>query len=237
MSSEEIQAEQTQSTDATEPSPALTPETDQEGEVDSESTEAPENDSESDPEPKRQPWFQKRINELTKARHEEKRRADQAEFEAQQLRESRQPDVENDNRVEQEIERRLAERQFNAACNNIYDKGKAEVKEFDRVLSNLQMVGVGQDFLEAVVATDAGHKVLEYLGNDLDEAARIASLRPLQMAREITKIEVKLQSKKPVSKAPPPISPLSTSSSSMPDASNVSAWIAKRNSQLYNAKH
>lgn len=198
------QVEQVESSEATNEQPQETVEETQEEKV------------------KKEPWFQKRIGELTREKYEAKRQAETAAQEASELRErlarhqqgnedATQPD---DVRAlaRQEAERIVADRTFNETCNKVYAAGKAEFPDFDQAVANLQMVGINRDFLELATTSDAGAKLLHHLGTDLDEAARIAALPPVQMARELTKLEFKLSqpaTPKPVSKAPAPVSPIS----------------------------
>lgn len=186
-------------------------------------TEQPLETVEETPEEKakREPWFQKRIGELTREKYEAKRQADTAAQEARELREQLARQQQGDEgeaepvdvqaRVKQEAERIVADRTFNETCNKVYAQGKSEFPDFDTAVQNLQMVGVNRDFLELATTSDAGAKLLHHLGTDLDEAARIAALPPVQMARELTKLEFKLNqapAPKPVSKAPAPITPI-----------------------------
>jgi hypothetical protein len=195
---------------------------------------------------KKEPWFQKRIGELTREKYEGRREAENARLEAQQLREQlarvqqggqAQPNEQvPPTLVQQEARRLIAEQSFNEACNKVYATGKAEFQDFDQAVANLQMVGMNRDFLEFTAASDAGAKLLHHLGKDLDEAARISSLPPVLMARELTRLELKLNQPqtKPVSKAPAPITPIAASGSSSKDPSEMTdAEFAKwRKSQI-----
>jgi hypothetical protein len=201
-------------------------------------------------EPKRTPWFQHRIDELTRARHEERRRADEAQQQAlryqqqlAQLQQGYQPDQqqsqpqgqETDIRTlaQQEAARMVADQRFTDQCNKVYSDGKAAFPDFDQAVANLQMLGVNRDFLELATTSDAGAKLLHHLGTDLDETARLLTLPPVQMARELTRLEIKLgqpAAPKPVSKAPAPISPLGSSASTdVGDPSRMSdaEWYAR----------
>jgi len=172
----------------------------------------------TDPEaPKKEPWFQKRIGELTREKYEARREAETRAEELAQLREqlarqqqgdtTEQPRGDVQTLVQREAERIVAERSFNDACNKVYATGKSEFPDFDKAVANLQLVGVSREFLELTATADAGAKLLHHLGTDLDEAARIASLPPLQMARELTRLEIKLgqTQAKPTSNAPAPL--------------------------------
>lgn len=195
---------------------------------------------------KKEPWFQKRIGELTREKYEAKRAAEQAAQEAQKMREyvaqiqqGHQPEgLDVESYVASKAAEMVAERTFNESCNKVYETGKAEFPDFDQAVSNLQMVGMNREFLEIVSSSDAGHKVLNHLGHDLDEAARISALPPLQMARELTRLEYKLNQPqaKPVSKAPAPIKPIGAGgspSSGLSDDLPIEEWIARRNKQRF----
>jgi len=181
--------------------------------------------------PKKEFWAKKRIDELTREKYEAKREAEQIRAEAQQLREAlqqgqqEQPPGDIESLVQQEAERIVQERSFNDACNRTYEAGKAEFKDFDTVVSNLNMVGVTRDFYDMVSSSDVGAKLLHHLGNDLDEAARISSLHPVKMARELTLLEIKLKQlvpKKDISKAPEPIKPISAAGATSKDPAKMS---------------
>ncbi len=194
---------------------------------------------------KKEPWFQKRIGELTREKYEAKRAAEQAASEAQQLREYIESARQGDEPagdvqalVQQEAAKLIAERSFNESCNKVYEIGKREFPDFDQAVSNLHVVGMNRDFLEIVSSSDAGHKVLHHLGNDLDEAARIAAMPPLQMARELIRLEYKLgqPQPKPVSKAPAPIKPIGTggsTSTGLSDDIPIKEWMRRREKERF----
>lgn len=214
--------------------------TEQAANVEKPSTEAtPEQTQENKPEAndepaKKEPWFQKRIGELTREKYEARREADEARQEAAQIREqiarqqqgepNQQPIGDVQTLVQREAARLVAEKSFNEQCNKVYAQGKTEFPDFDSVVGNLQLVGINRDFLELAATSDAGAKLLHHLGSDLDEASRIASLSPVQMARELTKLEFKLsQGKtKAVSNAPAPITPIAGGKADSKDPSEMS---------------
>lgn len=181
---------------------------------------------------KKEPWFQKRIGELTREKYEARRQAETAAEEARQVREQLQalqrgeqvqPTGDVETLIQKEARRLLAETTFNEACNKVYAAGKTEFPDFDASLANLQMVGTNRELLEFVAASDAGAKLIHHLGKDLDEAARISALSPVLMARELTKLELKLSQPqtKPVSKAPAPITPIAGSGPTSKDPSEM----------------
>ncbi|MGE5650940.1 MAG: hypothetical protein ACM34A_12155 [Bacillota bacterium] len=192
---------------------------------------------------KKEPWFQKRIGELTREKYEAKRAAEEAKQQAEQYRQylaqlqqgeqpPQQPEVDVRTLAQQEAAKMLAEQRFNESCNKVYAAGKTEFPDFDQAVANLQMVGVNRDFLELTTTSDAGAKLLHHLGTDLDEAARILALHPVQMARELTKLEFKLSQPqaKPVSKAPAPIKPIGTggvTESGLSDDLPIDEWMRR----------
>ena len=168
------------------------------------------------PEPEK---IQKRIDQLTREKYEAKRAAETAAQEAAYMRQYIEQQQRNPNApvdanqiqayVYQEAQRLQQETDFNRACNKVYDDGLKNIPGFDSSLQNLQLVGLNKDILDVIVDSDEAAKIINYLGSDLDEAARITSLPPVRMAREITKLEAKLagQTKK-TSNAPDPIKPI-----------------------------
>jgi hypothetical protein len=67
-------------------------------------------------------------------------------------------------------------------------------------------IPVTQEMADLIAESDSGPSILYHLGKNPDIAENIAYLPPVQMAREIGRLEVKLSEKpeKSVSKAPPP---------------------------------
>jgi hypothetical protein len=163
-------------------------------------------------------WVQRRIDQLTREKHEEKRQREALE---QQLRQYQQP-ADNSQQPQQrqmtadeiraEAKRLIQQEKFDDACNKVFDAGKGEFgNEWDSSLRTFQMLGgASPEFLEAVTAMDAGHKVLHHLGQNPEVAERLLSLPPLRMALELARLESTVgQAKpKPVSNAPAPINPI-----------------------------
>jgi hypothetical protein len=215
-----------------------------ESDTDEEETEEPEHEG------KKPTRAEKRIAELTREKYEARNRADQAAKEAQELRATLeymaqvggedqgeqgyyQDPAQIQYLIQQQAIQMQQEQVFNNQCNKVYAEGKKEFANFDEAVGNLQMVGMNREFLDVVSTSDVGHKILNYLGNDLEKAEEIANMHPMQMARELTRLEAKFSSKtKQLSKAPAPIKPLSTTGSSgNVSADNTAAWIAQRNKQ------
>ena len=118
-----------------------------------------------------------------------------------------------DDQIETRVTEKLAAKQFNDDCNATYSKGTKEFPDFNAVLNNFSEIGgLSQklDFLDAVNALDNGHAVLHHLGQNLDEASDLFSMKPARMAIELSKISGNLAKpvKKAVSKAPIPPEPM-----------------------------
>jgi hypothetical protein len=170
-------------------------------------------------------WAQVRIDQITKERWEEKRRADLAEAEASDLRAKLYPQqgqtpaqnsqAFNEAIINEKAERiatqRVQENEFNAACNRTYNAGKQELgEEFDKAIQGFNMFGgLGQhpDLVRAANSIPDGHKVLAHLGANLDEAARIINLPPVQLGIEIAKLSAQNKANV-ISQAPSPNRPI-----------------------------
>lgn len=187
-------------------------------------------------------WAQKRINELTAKRYEAERtakterdarlaaEANSAELLAQISKPGavETPPANKPAVTEEEIERRVAEKaellaranEFNRACNDIVETGKKEfTATWDEAVKNLGLVGaigkdVAPDFLETAIELKNPAKILHYLGQNLEEAEKIAKLPPKRMAMEMARVEALLNAPPPapapvvVSNAPAPVIPV-----------------------------
>ena len=186
------------------------------------STEVKEPDP---PAPKQTPWFQKRIDELTREKYEARRQAD--DF-ADQLRKIQQPAATSQqtetqppagyvpaSEVDKRAAERIAEERFVNSCNATAEAGQAKYPDFQTAVSNFGLLGgVKPEFLQAITAlgTDDGAKVFYELGSNPDDAARVMSLPPVQMAMEVARRASAPVKQAPVSKVPAPIEPITTNS-------------------------
>ena len=194
---------------------------------------------------KRAPWFQKRIDELTREKWEARREADAAKALAEALRSQTTTATDSQTQPPADLDalvnRRAAELReadaFNEACNTTYQKGKEALPDFDEAVKGYQLLG-GLDgrheFLEAVNSLPNGSQIFYHLGKNLDEGAHVLSLSPVKMALELTKLSQKLSKAPPVSKAPAPIRPLGGSAShdGDPEKMPMSEWVKWREKQL-----
>lgn len=188
-------------------------------------------------------WVQRRIDQLTREKYEERRQREALEATLSSMRtvgaestetSSTQPtQAEIDARVQRAAREQLRVQQFNDACNRAYEAGKKEFKDFDDSLRNFGMLGgLPQEFLEIASSMPDGHKVLYALGKNPEEASRVLSLPPLQMAMELARVADKVtkQPSKAVSGAPAPIQPVDgTVKGSSEPPENIDDWMRWRN--------
>ena len=100
----------------------------------------------------------------------------------------------NEQQAEQARQREQME--LSERVNSVIAAGNAKYRDFDAVINN----GLGP-FLNASMREsltgELGHEVAYWLGKNPAEAARVAGLPPLQMAREIGRIESRVSAPKP----------------------------------------
>lgn len=202
-------------------------------------TEQPEIETEEEaPKPKHKPWFQERIDQLTREKYDERRQVEALRAEVSQYR-TQNPDQNAhnpDRQVEERAQAIVHQRQFDQKCNDVYSSGQTEFADFDSTLGNFRMLGgLPPTVLEAVTELPDAHKVLHALGSNMDEAARIFSLAPVPMAVALAKLSQSAPKAKPVSNAPAPIKPLNNAApkgEKDPEDMNYAEWEAWRNADL-----
>lgn len=180
---------------------------------------------------------QRRINELTRQKHEAQRQNDELRHQVEQLRQGDQTQPQQTAQDPQQIAQQIVQRQnFDAACNRVYEQGKAQFSDFDSAVANLSVLGVQPEFLEAVTSMDNPHGILYALAADLDDAARIMSLPPVLQGRELERLSIKAAApaSAPVSKAPAPITPVDGSASvnTDPEKMTTEEWMAWRKQNI-----
>lgn len=142
-------------------------------------------------------------------------------------------------------------RKFNDDCNAVAASGRTEfgAEVFNARVSELQsLVDPGDPssqlaynrFLEAVIETGEGPKIIHELGSDKNEALRILSLSPVKMGIELAKLSLR-PPPEPVSAAPRPITPLTKKGeSTVPidpadptkaDQLPIAEWMKRREAQ------
>lgn len=133
---------------------------------------------------------------------------------------------------QQQAERAQRERTAGERRNAVIEMARSKYDDFDDVMAGTPIT---PEMAEAITESEIGHDLAYWLGQHPDEAKRIAKLTPLAAAKEIGRIEARLQTpspKKPTA-APAPIRPVGTSPSVTPDPEkmSVSEWMAWRNKQ------
>jgi hypothetical protein len=206
-------------------------------------------------------WVPRRISEITAARRAAEQRAAEAEAEAARLREQlaaaarpagdpvtppvhgavpSQADFDRlvQARAEALANQRSQESSLNQRIGEINAAGAKEYGEdFEKATQNLSMAGIGgPEFLKVLTNVPKAEAVVTWLGKteNLNEAMRIASLDPIAMGIELTKMSTKAAKElgKQISKAPPPIDPITGNSAAAddaePDPKDMKAWMAWR---------
>jgi hypothetical protein len=195
-----------------------------------ESAETADDAGEVTEKPKQVPWFQKRIDEVTRQKYEEQRRADylQGQIDALTRGAPAQPegppkedqfesyeDYEQariDFAVEQRLKQARVEEQRTTVLRT-YEERAAKLREtapdFDSVVND-PTLKITPLMAEVIRESDCGPQVAYHLGTNRSEAERIASLPPHRQAAELGRLEARLtiQPKpaptlKPIPPAPP----------------------------------
>lgn len=201
---------------------------------------------------KRTPWFQKRINELTAARRAESAAKEQLQRENEALKamlpkgddgKTPAPAAQDfDTAVTARAEAMRRTDEFNRASAAVYDKGVAAFPgKFETAIANLQAAGVlaadNTGFLEAALVTEAPERVLYELGQNPEEAMRLASLPAPQLAIALDRMARDTKDK-PISATPAPITPLATARASKAfdpsdtKATDMRTWLREREKQI-----
>lgn len=218
----------------------------QTGEVNESASETEGDGGSEGEQPQRTPWYQKRIDELTRARREAERRAEALEA----MMSGNTSDEEDEpyqtqfqgnpqHLIEQRANELARQQALNEASNRTYSQGKAVHDDFDAAVQGMGQLGevaVQPAFLEAVTSLPNGHEVYYHLGKNLDEAAHVLSLPPVQMALELAKVSAKVGRPKKVSDAPPPASESVTGSAKpsadLSDDLPIEEWMKRRDAQI-----
>ena len=183
--------------------------------------------------PKQTPWFQRRIDELTRQKHEAIRERDAAL--ARQIQPGQPASNEAPtgfvpaSEVTRYAEKIAADNAFATACNTIFDTGVASHgAAFEDAVGLIQRIAdpdTVRGLLETVadMSTAEGVAVYLQLAASPDDAARILSLSPRKQALELAKLAGSKPAPVAVSKAPPPIRPIGASKAAAdPDLNEMS---------------
>lgn len=173
---------------------------------------------------RKNPWYLKRIGKLSAQNDELQQRlaileaerasggADAAAEDGASATTANLSAADIERLAEQKANQKLAQQAFDRACNTTYEAGtKKHGQAFGESVKQLGAAVGPQAFrgvLEIATDLDAGADVIYHLGNNPDEAARIASLSPTKQATELARLEAKLTAPPPPKKlpsAPPPV--------------------------------
>lgn len=167
--------------------------------------------------PVERPWYEKRIDQLTREWRQTQQRA--ADLERQLAAQTvvppqgTLPEEEIDRRANLRAQQIAAQESFNRTCDTIYDSGVTThgQQEFDISLNTLKGVCGGilpPQLIEAAAETGRAAEVIFALGQAPDKAMEMLSLPPLKMAARVAAMAAGLGVKpRPVSKVPEPIVP------------------------------
>lgn len=150
----------------------------------------------------------------------EARKETRAEFEAQEKR-----------RTEEARERQLAERE--AAFSKRVETARERFEDFDAVAFN-DATPINDAMAEVIWSSEKGPDLAYHLGSHPDEARRIASLPPIQAARELGLIEAKLSlpQRRTATNAPNPIKPVGGGGASAPVDPNKLSYEEYRDARM-----
>lgn len=222
------------------PEPAETPE-----ETPPAAEAAPEKPAEP-VKPKRTPWYQERINQLTAQKTHERTAREAAEAKLAAL--GTKPDAEQPapfkpEQFEQLIDQRanaiVAQREVERRSRGFLEAGEKEFgrEGFQEKCNEVAALGAGdsREFMQLVTDPDImpdGPKVIAALADHPEEAQRILAMDPLKMAAALTRFATTMKEpEKKISNAPPPIKPVGgTAKASEPsDTMPMSQWLELRN--------
>jgi hypothetical protein len=103
-------------------------------------------------------------------------------------------------------------------------KVRTEVQDFDAVMEAADEVPLTQAMREAILESEVGALLTYHLAKNPAEASRISQLSPVAQVKALGRIEADLATTKAprVSKAPDPIKPIGSGSSTSPDPAKMS---------------
>jgi hypothetical protein len=165
----------------------------------------------------------KRIERLAYERREARRQVKELQDRLARLE---NPDAATEETEDQRIERRAAQMAASQAyaekANSIYKDGVKEFADFEQRMVPLREIGLSPAFVEAAAEFGDPHKLLHYLGKNVDEAEHVMTLPVHKMGAALAKIAVKLTAPpKQASRAPAPINPLRGSGKADPSGEDM----------------
>lgn len=201
-----------------------------------------ESASSEEPETKKIPWFQKRLNDITAKNRDILTQNENLKRQLADALEGKLPATEEEinKRAKAEAARIAQQTDFDRRCNEAADKGSAEFTDFTDAVTNLGAAGAfDSPLIGSVLELDEPHKMLYKLGKDPELAERLMNMTPAKQAIELARMEAAARTPKPkqISKAPPPITPVTTGNTKAKIDLNdeevpMADWLAERNRQL-----
>jgi len=235
--------------------PDVTEALDQSTSENGKSTEAPETAEATEEGKDPNGWALKRIGALTAKSHEAERSAAAARGEAEryrllveQMRRGETPETITDPGTAPNIDELVTKRATELSQQQqIVERGQSVSKvgteaypDFMSAVITLDALGISGDQVQSLLGMEDAHKVIYTLGKNPEEASRILSLPLLQQGRELERLASKSNNPAPkaVSKAPPPITPVSSTSTVEADPSSMSTsdwmkWRAKNAKTIF----
>lgn len=206
-----------------------------------------ETEEETKPAPKKAvDPLQKRIDELTRKRHEAERERDElrAKLASKTPAEEAQSEtVDLEILAERKAAEILAQREYTKRVNDWATAGNKEFGKEEFTEKSNALAGLGAverpEFMQIITDPDLisdGHRVVAALADDPEEAMRILSLSPLKMSAALVKYAEKVgkPKEKPVSKAPDPLKPIGGTAKATDeptDNDSEAEWYRKRQAQ------
>jgi len=216
--------------------------------------DAANTDDQPEPEqPKKQPWLQRKLAETAYEARETRRQLAETRALLAQYQQPGATPAQNTAPPPgyvpaAEVQRAAAEMlgrvEFNRTCDEIAELG-SKLPDFASAVGNLSALGVdtqnaNDPFMQAVTALDKAEaaRVFHELGSNPEDAERILKMSPARMAVEVAKLAAKPVKVPAVSKAPPPITPISgrtARNDAEPDGKNdeeYRAWFVRERAKL-----
>lgn len=208
---------------------------------------APEQEAapESGDDDKKDHWAQKRINELTRKRHEAEREAEKWRQKAQEATQTPTDDLDYDDQLIAKFNATTRQEQAKTAAETANELGqeafsvreslvRAKYADYDAVTKS-PYVPITEQMAVVIRDSEAGPEIAYHLGKNPAEADAISRLPLHRQAAEIGKLEVRLTAPKPLPKtAPPPVSTVGGSSAGGtkdPSRMSMAEYVAWRNAK------
>lgn len=220
----------------------------------------PVDETPKEPAPKKTAWYMHEIGKERERNQTLKAQNEALQERLLSLQSSKQNETEpkeqnakgGQSLTDADIDRLVSERaqSYNAAqtyvttCNNIYDSGVKDFPDFAESVNILGAVGVlpaanqvPSPFMQMVTELPDAHKILQQLAQDPDKASQLLNMPIAKQALELAKMHTGLNAPKPdkpISKAPPPITPINGMGKAEPNverASDMKEYLAARNKE------